>query len=130
MKKFVFLVISATLLISCQESLEERAAREARELTEKKCPMPIGTEGNLFLDSIAFDVNTYTLHQYYSLLLDTLMTLPNPEQGRQGLIKELNATPNYQAYRERGFNFHYLYRIKKDPSFIYYETTLTKEDYQ
>lgn len=124
------LALMALVLVGCQESLEERAAREARELTEKKCPMPIGNAGNLFLDSIAFDVPSLTLHQYYSLLLDTLMTIPDPEEGRRELIKELNTLPNYQAYRERGFNFHYLYRIKKDPSFIYFEVTLKKEDYQ
>ena len=130
MKKYLFLALLLPLFTSCQESLEERAAREARELTEKKCPMPVGELGNLFLDSLSFDIPTLTLHHYYSLVLDTLMAIPNPEEGRQGLIKELNSIPSYHAYRERGYNFHYLYRFKQDPSFVYFETTLTKADYQ
>ena len=126
----LYVALLAFVLVGCQESLEERAAREARELTEKKCPMPMRDAPNLFLDSLVFDQSTLTLHHYYSLLLDTLVTIADYEGGRQALLQELKSTPNYQPYREHGFNFHYLYRIKSDPSFIFFETTLRKEDYK
>ena len=32
--------IFASLLVSCTESLEDKAAREAKEYTEKYCPTP------------------------------------------------------------------------------------------
>ena len=54
MKKVLLMAAAIILLASCQETLEERAAREAREVTEAKCPMPIGN--NMYLDSIVFDI--------------------------------------------------------------------------
>ena len=38
MKRIAFVVMAALMLAACQESLEERCEREAREFTEKKCP--------------------------------------------------------------------------------------------
>ena len=68
MKKILIIVCSVILLSACQESLEERAAREAREVTESKCPMPIGD--NMYLDSIVFDIPTLTQTQYFRFIGD------------------------------------------------------------
>ena len=50
MKKTMFMLLLSGLLLSCQESLEDKCAREAKEYTEKKCPAPIGE--NIVIDSI------------------------------------------------------------------------------
>ena len=63
MKKILLFTTALLLLTACQESLEEKAAREAREVTESKCPMPIGD--NMYLDSIVFDIPTLTQTQYF-----------------------------------------------------------------
>ena len=62
MKRFFLFFALPLVLFSCQESLEQRAAREAREMTETKCPMPLGD--NMFLDSVVFDIPTLTQSQY------------------------------------------------------------------
>ena len=42
-KKLIYIGIFASLLVSCTESLEDKAAREAKEYTEKYCPTPYVT---------------------------------------------------------------------------------------
>ena len=69
MKKVLLMASAVILLASCQESLEERAAREAREVTEAKCPMPIGN--NMYLDSIVFDIPSITQTQYFRFTGDS-----------------------------------------------------------
>lgn len=130
MKKIFILTIASILLVSCQESLEERAAREAREMTENKCPMPIGD--NMMLDSIVFDIPTLTQSQYFRFVGDNdndsvIYVLQN---AKQALVSELKGTPSYKPLMNRGVNFHYVYRSNKNPEKIYLEMTLTQEDYQ
>ena len=61
----LLLFIAASLtLVACQETLEERCAREARTYTEKKCPTLI-TEG-VMLDSLTFQQSTHTLSYCYT----------------------------------------------------------------
>ena len=50
---FCALMVMSAPLTSCQESLEERAEREAREYTEKHCPTP--PQNDVITDSIVFD---------------------------------------------------------------------------
>ena len=56
----------ATMLIavSCQESLEDRCAREAKEYNDKKCPAKV-LDG-VTIDSLVFDRSTHTLNYYYT----------------------------------------------------------------
>ena len=61
MKKIIlFAAAVAMLAVSCQESLEDRAAREAQEFTRKNCPMKLGN--GITTDSMVFDKVTLTLH--------------------------------------------------------------------
>ncbi len=46
MKKIIFPIMLITLLASCSESIEDRAAREAKEYTEKVCPTPFANDGH------------------------------------------------------------------------------------
>lgn len=132
MKKVLLMASAVILLASCQESLEERAAREAREVTEAKCPMPIGN--NMYLDSIVFDIPSITQTQYFRFTgdsdNDSVVTVLNNSDVKGTLVRELKNTANYKALLNRGVNFRYVYRSSKKPEKIYLDVTLHKEDYQ
>ena len=61
-KKLIYIGIFASLLVSCTESLEDKAAREAKEYTEKYCPTPYVNDART--DSAAFD-KTKKIYTYY-----------------------------------------------------------------
>ena len=65
MKKLWVLSAIMMLLTACQESLEDRCAREAKEYTRKNCPAKM--DNNSILDSLTFERETHTLHYYYRL---------------------------------------------------------------
>jgi hypothetical protein len=129
MRKALILVATIAMLAACQESLEERAAREARQLTETKCPMPVSKE--LYLDSVVFDIPTLTQTQYFRFIggSDNDSIISDEAWARQMLVAELKNTPSYRELMGRGATFHYVYRSTKTPDKVLFETTLTKEDY-
>ena len=129
MKRFFVFFAASVMLFSCQESLEERAAREAREVTETKCPMPVAD--NVILDSVVFDIPTLTQSQYFRVKgeLDN-DSLFESVDSRSLLLQELKNAPTYRALRERGVLFHYVYYSTKEPSKVMLELTLTPEDYK
>ena len=119
MKKLLLVVSSIVLMTACQESLEERAAREAREVTESKCPMPVGN--NMYLDSVVFVGDTDN---------DSVTIALQDADVKGTLVQELKNTPNYKALMSRGANFRYIYRSTKNPETTYLDITIQKEDYQ
>lgn len=127
-KVFPFLVL-VSFLTACQESLEERAAREARVMTETKCPMPIGD--TMFLDSVVFDIPTLTQSQYFRVYgeLDNDSVFERFDIYAL-LLNELKNSPSYKALIERGVDFHYVYRSTANPDEILLDLTLTPEDYK
>ena len=131
MKKILLVASTVMLFTACQETLEERAAREAREVTESKCPMPVGS--NMYLDSIVFSIPTLTQTQYFRFIGDTdndSVVIAFQQTDIKGtLVKELKNTPNYKSLMERGVNFRYIYRSTKDPKKVYLDITISKEDY-
>ena len=131
MKKLILITTAAIVLTSCQESLEERAAREAREVTEAKCPMPIGN--NMYLDSIVFDIPSLTQTQYFRFIGDTdndSMVVSMKDTDLKGaLVQELKNTPNYKTLMKRGANFRYIYRSSKNPEKVYFNFIINKADY-
>ena len=127
--KRLFIPLAAIILLSgCRESIEERAAREAREMTETKCPMPVGD--NMYLDSIVFDIPSHTQSQYFRVEgeLDNDSVFEGVDT-RGLLLKELKNTPSYVTLVKRGVFFHYVYRSASDPEHTLLELTLTPEDY-
>lgn len=128
MRKILIAFSTALLLTACQESLEEKCAREAKTYTEKKCPAPINE--NTQIDSLTFDAPTHTLHYHYTLSGNAdnkqLMESINP---RQVLIEEVKNATAMKLYKEAGYNFSYTYRSKKNPGEILFETTVTRKDY-
>ena len=130
MRKTIILLAATFVLAACQETLEERAAREAREVTEAKCPMPIGD--NMYLDSVVFDIPSRTQSQHFRFIgesdNDSITTFLG--DAKNVLVKELKNTPNYKSLMKAGVNFHYVYRSTNNPQKVYLETTITPEDYQ
>ena len=133
MKNILLFATALLLLSSCQESLEEKAAREAREVTESKCPMPIGD--NMYLDSIVFDIPTLTQTQYFRFTGNsdndsTVEKIINNNDLKGTLVQELKNTPSYKALINKGITFRYIYGSTANPEKTYIDITVTKEDYQ
>lgn len=99
------------ILMACHETLEERAAREAKEYTEKYCPAPITS--SIVNDSMTFEPKGKTVHYYYSLRgeVDTI-DLP-ATQIRTKMLDAVRNTPSLKAYKEAGFSFQYTYYSTK-----------------
>ena len=129
MKHLTIVILAVLLLSACQESLEERCEREAREYTEKKCPALIVK--NVTIDSMAFDKSTHTMTYYYTLdgVLDDAKALK--EHNLRGMLhKELKNSTQTQLYKEAGYNFHYVYFSTKNNGTKLFEATFHKKDYQ
>ena len=128
MKKALLLTaLMAVGFVSCQESLEEQAARQAKKYTEERCPMQLEM---LIMDSIVFDIPTRTLTKFYRLTGEADHADLDHARLRQALIDELRNEPSYRVYRERGFNFGYIYRSEKEPTKVLFDALLTKNDYK
>lgn len=128
MKKLCMMASFALFLMACQESLEDRCAREAKEFTRKNCPSRI--EKNINIDSLTFERETHTLHYYYTL---------TGYADREGMMEEINGlnilkenlknSTAMKVYKENHYNFTYTYRSEKNPKKILLEVTLTDKDY-
>jgi len=121
------LLVLFALATACQESMEKRAERDAQNLM-KKCPMPIGTDGNVILESVSFDIPTLTWHEV--LLLDYGGVELDDTEVRNMLAKELKNTPSYKPYRDNGYRFQYVYLRMSDPKDTLINVMLTKADYE
>lgn len=117
-------------LQSCQESLEQRAAREAAEFTQKSCPTP--ERDNMITDSMTFDIPTHTFVYYYSVTgpADNAANFV----GREGPLHEVlaNALRNdtqTKRYKDAGYTFRYVYRSQKEKR-VLFDTTVKAEEYR
>ena len=128
MKKVCVIGLFAIIFAACQESLEDRCAREAKEYTRKNCPSKI--EKNIIIDSLTFDRETHTLHYYYTLTgVADREDINEKINGRQVVMDVLKNSTAMKVYKENHYNFTYTYRSEKDPSKILIEVTLTDKDY-
>ena len=128
MKKLCMIASFALFLTACQESLEDRCAREAKEFTRKNCPSKI--EKNINIDSLTFERETHTLHYYYTL---------TGNADREGVMEEINGldilkenlknSTAMKVYKENHYNFTYTYHSEKDPKKVLLAVTLTDKDY-
>ena len=108
MKKVFVFACLALLFAACQESLEDRCARETKEYTARNCPAKMGE--NIILDSLKFERDTHTLHYYYRLtgiadkegMLDSLEAIKTLKDG-------LKNTTAMKTYKDNGYNFAYTY---------------------
>ena len=129
MNKTILLLLCSSIFFACQESLEERCAREAKEYTEKKCPAPIGT--NMVIDSMTFDSSTHTLHYFYTLNCDTdNETNINSQYAYNMLLEQIKNATSIKEYKAAGFNFAYTYYSSKDKNKKLLELKFSKKNYE
>ena len=124
------LFYAALLLLACRNSLEERAAQECKEYTEKKCPTPVVNDTRM--DSMVFEAPSRTIHYYYSLVgkADNEQAVhAKRTELRKALRDALKADPGSKGYKDAGFNFQYTYRSGATPSKVLLDETYTKKDY-
>ena len=128
MKNLITFALAVIVFTACQESLEEKAAQEAKMYTQKNCPAMIGE--NLRMDSLTFEISTRTLHYYYTLsgVADSVGLLDD-ETARNSLLNELKNTTSMMAYKEAGYRFAYTYHSQKNPKTILFDMVFSEKDY-
>ena len=125
----VTLMAGAMLLTNCQESLEDRCAREAKEFTEKNCPRAVDKE--IVLDSMTFEKATHTISYLYTLN----GTLDDPQRidsthFRELLLMEVKNSTNLKLYKDEGYAFRYAYYSQKNNGTKLFEATFRESDYR
>ncbi len=122
---FAFLSIVFT---SCHESLEEKAAREAREFTEKNCPIVVAD--GIVNDSMTYEKDSRTLHYYYTLSGINDTTAINTKESREKLIEGVKNSTSIRKYKENGFNFAYTYYSTKHVGRALIDIRITRKEYE
>ena len=115
MKKLIYTALGLSLLASCTESLEDKAAREAKEYTEKYCPTPYVNDSRT--DSATFDKNTKTYVYYISLRnkADNKQVINANKDKLHKIQKEaLDNNPGLKKYKEEHFTFRFVYHSAKN----------------
>ena len=119
MKKLIYTALLVSLLASCTESLEDKAAREAKEYTEKYCPTPYVNDSRT--DSATFDKSTKTYVYYISLRnkADNKQVIEANKNKLHKIQKEaLDNNPGLKKYKEEHFTFRFVYHSAKNPKEI------------
>ena len=128
MKKLWVLSAIMLLLTACQESLEDRCARETKEYTRKNCPAKM--DNNIILDSLTFERETHTLHYYYKLTgFADQDTIVKKLDAVNILKEELRNTTTLKLYKDNHYRFAYTYRSEKNPEKVLLDVLLTDKDY-
>lgn len=129
MKKILVFATLVLFMASCQESLEDRCAREAKQYTAKNCPVRM--DKNIIMDSLTFEKATHTLHYYYRLtgLADKDGALDSID-AKSLLKNELKNSTSMKTYKDNGYNFAYTYHSEKDPNKVVFEAIFTEKDYK
>lgn len=115
MRQIFILLIGAALFTACNESLEKRAQREAKEYTEKFCPTPVSNYTRT--DSVVFYPETKTYH-YYCSFVDRMDDAEIINQNKQAidemLLKAIIQSTELKPYKEAGFSFAYTCHSDKE----------------
>lgn len=130
MEKILFILFVASCLVSCHESLADKAMCEAAEYTRKNCPTPV--RDNTRTDSVVFDKATSTYHYYYTLtgvMDDAMVIKAHQKELTDGLLKLIVSATGLKTYKDAGFNFEYTCHSQKIPSTVLFNVTFTKRDY-
>jgi len=127
MKKILLLLMTLLTLSACQESMKDRAERDAKDATAKRCPMRLNDEGTLILERITFDKNTLIWKQDF--LLDATPEQLEQLDMRDILLQDLKNQPSYKPYMENNFIFQYVYCDMKNPEDTLINIKLTPKDY-
>ncbi len=129
MKKVILFALATLILGACQESLEDKCARECVEFTKRKCPSAVAQD--MIIDSMTFDRASHTVQYYYKLTGASDRPDAYPKDQAKDLLKNaLKNTTQVMSYKEAGYNFRYIYYSEKNPQTIYLDILLTEKDYQ
>ena len=129
MKKVILFALATLILGACQESLEDKCARECVEFTKRKCPSAIAQD--MIVDSMTFDRASHTVQYYYKLTGASDRPDAYPKDQAKDLLKNaLKNTTQVMSYKEAGYNFRYIYYSEKNPQTIFLDILLTEKDYQ
>ena len=131
MKKIAISCLMLAMMVGCQESLEDRAAREVDEYTQKYCPVQVSD--NTFLDSMTFDKQSHTLVNHFSIMTDSTSAQRAVEKAdmiKSRLKEEVRNDTSKKRFKEEGYSFRFVARSYEDKSVILYDTTIKPEDYQ
>lgn len=124
----VALSLGVLLFVACQESFDQRLQREAKEYTERHCPME--PEPGTRLDSTTYSPQKQTYTLWFTLSNSNEQVLFGREDMlRRQLIEQLRSDVDYKALKDKGINFNYVYRSAASGRTLY-ETTLTVKDYR
>ena len=117
MKKIIYAIATLALMASCTESIEDKAAREAKEYTEKVCPTPFVNDGRT--DSAVFDKSTRTYIYYMTLRgkADNAQVIDANHKKLYDIQKKsLDNNPGLKKYKEAHFTFRFVYHSAKNPN--------------
>ena len=128
MKKYWIITAITLLFTACQESLEDRCAREAEEYTRKNCPAKM--DNNSTLDSLTFERSTHTLHYHYRLTgFADKDSIAKSIDSVNVLKRELKNTTTLKLYKDNHYRFAYTFRSEKNPDKILIDVVFTDKDY-
>lgn len=110
----------AAAVSACQESYEQRLARESKEYTRKNCPVVL--QEGVTLDSITYEEQTRTRHQWYTLSgqYDTLGIKSNGN-----MRKQVFSDPNAIKMGREGIAIRYTYRSASHKGKVLMDETIT-----
>ena len=109
-KKLIYIGIFASLLVSCTESLEDKAAREAKEYTEKYCPTPYVNDART--DSATFD-KTKKIYTYY-ISLRNKADNKKAIDANKGKLHKIQKHLEAEGFEVTGAEFTYIPNDLKD----------------
>ena len=128
MKKILTFVVFLSVLTACQESLEDKCEREAKDYTRRNCPQKM--DENSILDSLVFERPTRTIHYYYTLTgfadQDSILEKVDAVNVLRNEVKNSTAL---RVYKENKFRVAYTYRSQKEPKKVRMEVVFTDKDY-
>ncbi len=127
--RFCMMMVGALIAVSCQESLEDRCMREAKEYTEKHCPTIVAK--NIVMDSMTFDKASHTISYIYTLKaeLDDSAVV-NGSNSKGLLLEQVKNSANLRLYKEAGYSFRYVYHSEKKKDKTLMDVTFKKKDYE
>lgn len=128
MKHLYIIIIAVFSFISCHESIEDRAYREAIEFTKKNCPVPVAE--NVVCDSMSFTNATRTVNYYFSLSGALDSTITDKNKIHEELLKMVKDSPALRAYKNADFNFSYIYQSTKNKGKRLLSVTITPKEYK
>lgn len=126
----IALLTLLTLASACEESTDERFAREAREATQKDCPVEI--DRYTTLDSICYD-QTHKEYSYHftvknELDLDSLYTDDVIKDLRETYLKDIKNSLQMKDLKDAGVTIMHVYRSQQSGDTLM-EFRFTREDY-